>query len=100
MLKNKAEVWTSNDVWIFKPKTRDDELFYIIENISKKMVWGATDDDKVIQEVFKEGKANQLWKTGKRDAEGYFTLENFGVPKVITAISESDLEIKGNLTLR
>ena len=100
MLKNKAKVWTSVDLWIFKPINIDEELFYVIENESEKMVWGATDDDKVIQEVFKEGKANQLWKAGKPDAEGYFTLENFEVPKVITAISESDLEIKGNLILR
>ena len=55
----------------------------------------ATSDDKVIQEVFVEGKADQLWKKGKPDAEGYFTLQNVGVPKVITAISESGLEIKG-----
>ena len=61
---------------------------------------GATSDGKVIQEVFVEGKANQLWKKGKTDAEGYFTLQNVGVPKVITAISESGLEIKGNITLR
>ena len=61
----------------------------------------ATSDDKVIQEVFVEGKAEQLWKKGKPDAEDYFTLESHSkVPKVITAISESDLEIKGNVTLR
>ena len=64
------------------------------------MVWGATDDDKVIPEVFKEGKANQLWKTGKQDAEGYFTLENYKMtPKVMTATSSSSLEIKGNITV-
>ena len=37
---------------------------------------------------------DRLWKKGKPDAEGYFTLENYGVPMVITAISESGLEIK------
>ena len=60
-------------------------------------MFGATSDGKVFQEVFVEGKTDQLWKKGKPDAEGYFTLENSGVPKVITAISESGLEIKGNI---
>ena len=56
---------------------------------------GATSDGKVILEDFEEGNANQLWRKVYLDAEDYFTLENSGVPKVLTAISESSLEIKG-----
>ena len=70
-----------------------------IENINRKKVWGTTNDSKVILEDFEEGKAQQLWKKGEPDAEGYFTLENSGVPKVIT-VSESGLEIKGKIILR
>ena len=51
-------------------------------------------------EDFQEGKAKQLWKKGDPNAEGYFTLENSNVPKVLTADSSSDLKIKGNITLR
>ena len=79
-------------MWIFKPK--DDDLIYI-ENTSKTKVLQSTSAGKVIQEVFVKGKAEQLWKKGKPDAEGYFTLQNSGEPKVLTAISESSLEIKG-----
>ena len=74
-----------------------------IENTSKTKVLGATSYGEVIQESFIEGKANQLWKKGKSDAYGYFTLENlenFIVPKFLTAISKSGLEIKGNITLK
>ena len=60
----------------------------------------ATSDDRVIQEVFVEGKADQLWKKGKIDVERFFTSENSRVPKVIIAISKSGLEIKGDITLR
>ena len=67
-----------------------------IENTSKTKVLGAASDGKVIQEFSVEGKANQLWKKGKPDAEDYYTLENSGKPKFLTAISESGLEIKGN----
>ena len=67
-----------------------------IENTSGTKVLGANaKTGKVIPEDFKEGKAHQLWKKGALDAEDYFTLENSGEPKVLTAISESSLEIKG-----
>merc|ERR1712008_616050 len=93
-------VWKSDDLWIFnvvfvKKNTyhiKDDDLIYI-ENTSKTKVLGATSDGKVILEDFEEGKAHQLWKKGELDAEDYFTLENSGVPKVLTAISESSWEI-------
>ena len=63
--------------------------------MSKTKVLGAESHSEVILEVFEEGKTGQLWKKGEPDAEGYFTLENSEVPKVLTAISESSLEIKG-----
>ena len=96
MLKDKAGLWKSVDSWTFK--TKDDDLIYI-ENTSKIKVLGATSNGRVIQEFSVEGRANQLWKRGKPDAEDYFTLENFGEPKVLTAISESGLEIKGNIII-
>ena len=66
-----------------------------IENTSKAKVLQATSDGKVIQESLVEGKADQLWKKGEADADGYFTLQNSGEPKVLTAISKIFLEIKG-----
>ena len=85
-------------MWIFNT-TKGNDLIYI-NNTSKAKVLGATSDGKVILEDFEEGKAHQLWKKGELDAEDYFTLKNSGVPKVLTAISESSLEIKGNITMR
>ena len=69
-----------------------------IENISKTKVLGITNDGEVILEDFKEDKAEQLWKKGvSRDDgfDGFYSLENSKVPKVITAISSSNFEIKG-----
>ena len=59
MLKDKAGHWKSDESWVFK--TEDDDLIYI-ENTSKTMVLAATSDGKVTQEVFAEGKVEQLWK--------------------------------------
>ena len=89
MLKNKEGAWKSDDDWEFKPQING--LTYI-ENTSKTKVLGSTSDGKVIEEVRVEGKAEQLWK--RIDAEGYLIFQNSNF-KVLTAISESSLEIKG-----
>ena len=90
ILKNKANEWKSNDKWfIFTEENRT----YII-NTSKDKVLTIKNEGKVIQEDHEEGSFDQHWITGKPDAEGYFTLESFRVPKFLTAISESTLEIE------
>ena len=100
MLQNKAGLWMSNDEWNFKKKDENDDYSYYIENISKSKVLGAKNDGEVILEDFEEDKAEQLWKKGEPNAEGYFTLENCKLSKVITATSSNSLELKGNITLR
>ena len=90
-LKNKDGLWTLDGEWDLK--MQNGSIY--IGNTSKTKVLGSTSDGKVIEEVKVEGKAEQLWKKGEPDAEGYFTLQNSGEPKVLTAISESSLEIKG-----
>ena len=68
---------------------------------------GSTSDGKVIEEVKVEGKAEQLWKKGKTGSDGYFTLENSKVTKIITAIIKGvegewkdKLVLRGNITFR
>ena len=97
MLQNKGGLWKSNDVWKFKPK--GDDWIYI-ENTSKTKVLAITNNNEVIQEDFEDDNAKQLWKKGESDAEGYFTLKNSEVPKLITAISSRRLKIKGNIILQ
>ena len=83
-------------MWKFKSK---DDGSICIENTSKTKVLGATSDDKVVEEDSEEDKAGQLWIKGELDADEYFTLKTSGLPKFLTAFG-SDLEIKGNTTLR
>ena len=100
MLKNKEGVWRSdddpNDKWEFKEQING--LIYIenTKDETQTIVLGlSTSIGEVIEEVKVEDKPEQLWKKGEPDAEGYFTLQNSGESKVLTAISESSLEIKG-----
>ena len=95
MLKNKKGLWMSDEQWNFK--TNDDDLIHI-ENIAKTKVLATASDGQIILEDLEDGKAEQLWKKGKPNTEGYFTLENSKLPKLMTGISSSDLEIKGNRT--
>ena len=77
--------------------------------LSNVKVCKATSGGTVILDDFVKDKANQLWKKGEPDADGFFNLENSEVPKVITAISNNGpntaitntgLRIEGNKSLR
>ena len=71
-----------------------------IENISKTKTLQLQSWGDVSLFDFKEDEAEQLWKKGEPNGEGYFTLQNSKKPKVLTATSASGLEIQGNITLR
>ena len=68
---------------------------YIESSTDDTKVLGIKDDDEVITEVKDLNKANQLWIKGEEKAGGYFTLKNSKSSKVLTALSASDLNIKG-----
>ena len=102
MLRNKAGFWKGNHEWNFKTKLNSDDLIYI-ENI--KTILGTkitfileANNGAVMLEVdVEENKAEQLWKKGEPNAEGYFTLKNSKLPKILTAISADVLTIQGTL---
>ena len=91
VLKNKA----GSRKWKFTTK---DELIYVKNDSINKVVGTAT-TGKVIEEEIQEGKLEQLWKIGEADTEGYFTLENSKVPKLLTFISPCSLRIEGNFQI-
>ena len=95
MLRNREGLWVSNDDWYFD--TKDD--FICIENLSKKKVLATSSDGEVILEDFEEGNAKQLWKKTRSKVKGYFTLENSFDYGIITAVSSSILQTKGNICL-
>ena len=67
---------------------------------------GITQKNQVVLQDLEEKKDGQLWKKEEPDSKGYFNLTSSlkglpfhkQIPKVISAISESGLEIEGNLT--
>ena len=106
VLLNKEGLWTSSDKWNFKTNlisndsepVKGKENWIYIENKSKtKFLGTAKYGSKVILD-----KAAQVWKQGVPNTEGYFIVENFKAVqgKVITAISSSGLEIRGNTSLK
>ena len=88
MLHNKEE-FISNADWNFK--AGKDGLIYITKLPEKKVI-GITGTNWCTLENFVEDKTDQLWKKGKPDNEGYFTLENSTVPKLITVTSSGFTE--------
>ena len=96
MLQNKEGHWVSDQDWNFKPGK--DGLIYIESITDNQVLEFRKLDNNVVLEEFEEDKAEQLWKKGEPDDEGYFTLENSKVPKIMTAFSETVLKVKGNIT--
>ena len=66
-----------------------------IENISKNTVLGITHGGKIIEEKLEAGKVGQQWKQGRTNNEGYFNLISEECQNLMTAVSRSDLIIKG-----
>ena len=67
-----------------------------ITNVSSGKVLTVSPDGKVVEEVFVQGKSEQLWRKGEQNDEGYFTLKKFESNQVLTAVSGNSLEIKGD----
>ena len=95
-----------DEEWNFKNSDTTD-LFYI-ENISQEgKVFGIREGVGeplhlwVILEDIDETKPGQLWKKGEPNSDGYFTLENAEVHKVLTLWNNpsNTLEIKGNILI-
>ena len=101
-LKDKGNLWQSNDNWIFE-NGNDGKLIYIKNENSNRFL---TANDaygsfyiKVMEENFQEGNSNQLWIQGNATTEGFFTLQNYGFKKFLSAQTESMLIIYGKFIL-
>ena len=90
-LKNKANIWQSNDDW--KLETIDQSIY--IENMSNHTVLGIEKTDTVIAEDFDQYKFGEAWIKGEPDNEGFFTLTNMKSRKLLTAISAQILKVMG-----
>ena len=100
MLQNKAGFWKRNHEWNFRTKLNSDDLIYIenikpILGIKITFILEANNGAVMLETDVEENKAEQLWKKGEPNAEGYFTLKNSKVPKILTAISADVLTIQG-----
>lgn len=90
----KTRIYLPKGWWTFKFR---DDLIYI-ENYSNKVL-ASSNGVKIIEEDYEEGKHEQLWKIGEANTEGYFTLENYKVPKLLTFTTTSSLRIEGNFEM-
>ena len=101
-LKDKGNLWQSNDNWSFE-NGNDGKLIYIKNENSSRFL---TANDTlglfytiVMEESFKEGNSNQLWIQGNATTEGFFTLQNYGLKQFLSAQTESTLMIIGKFIL-
>ena len=93
-MKNNENQWTSTDGWNIKKEGK----FVFIENTSKNKVWGTTKKGVVKDEKILESKIDQLWIQGKPNTEGYFTLKSSVCQRVVKAVSQRRIQVKGKLS--
>ena len=85
----------SKDAWNFGPVDSADTTVYI-ENTSKNTVLSISNDE--VKEVTQyQNDAAQIWRKGDPDNEGCFTLSNTTSQKILIAVSDHGLEMKGIL---
>ena len=97
ILRNQADVFKSDFQWRLKKQAKN---IYCVQNISNKTVLEVSPNGQVSEEDFVQDKPSQLWRKGKINLEGYFTLENpesrWRYPekdKFLCANSENDLHV-------
>ena len=94
VLKSKSgTIWKPEEQWTFVTAEKDGRTGYIA-NSQKDIGLGIT-GDSVHEVTSYQNDATQIWKKGQPDHEGYFTLTSQRSQKVLTAISDQILEIKG-----
>ena len=94
-LKNNGDAFKSQDKWRLKGAGRRNVIKIINETNNKVLT--ANDDGTVIEDHLKDNNARQLWKRGKANIEGYFTIQNAEKSTYLTATSNGSLEIKESI---
>ena len=97
MLLNKANIWSSKDDFDITNGTNN--FVYIQKNSNENMTLEIKDNGEVKEEKFVEDKPGQSWKKGESNKEGYFTLKHSESPKVMTAVSENEIKLKGKFVV-
>jgi hypothetical protein len=95
LLNNKAGLWNSTDSWLNNKaglwnSTDSWKLEFIgtsayLKNTSKNKFFAIDNSFNVTLQDLGQNNTNKLWKQGRIDNEGYFTLSDPFSPKVLTA---------------
>ena len=92
----KSNQWKSDADWIFLNSAGGKFIF--TNNASSEYLGVNTEDKVVMVEILGQNVLDigQHWKKGKETKDGFFTLTHISSKKVLTAVSNNDLRIKGN----
>ena len=86
LLNNKADLWNSTDMELeFNGKLA------FLKNTSKNKFYVIDNSFNVTLQDLGQNNTKQLWKQGRIDNEGYFTINDPFSPKVLTATKSGKL---------
>ena len=81
LLNNKAHLWNSTDSW----KVELNGKFVYLKNTSENKFFAIDSSFNVTLQDLGQNNTNHLWKQGKIDEDGFFTLSAPSSPNVLTA---------------
>ena len=91
-MKSKSGIiWKPDEQWTFVPGESTSKGF--IAN-TKDTALGVS-GDSVIEVTSYQNDTEHIWEKGEPDKKGYFTLTSVKTQKVLTAISDEIIEIRG-----
>ena len=95
VLKSKSGInWKPDEQWTFVPEESSSKG-YIANTKDTALGISGTSGDSVIEVTSYQNDPLLIWKKGEPDEKGYFTLTSVKTQKVLTAISDEIIEIRG-----
>ena len=99
VLKSKSgTIWKPEEQWTFVSAEKDGCTGYIAN--SQKDIGLGISGDSVIEVTSYQNDTTQIWKKGEPDRKGYYTLTSVTTQKVLTAISDEIIEIRGKNVIK
>ena len=100
VLKSKSgTIWKPEEQWTFVTAEKDGCTGYIANSQNPDIGLGLS-GDSVIEVTSYQNDTTQIWKKGEPDRKGYYTLTSVTTQKVLTAISDETIEVRGKSMIK
>ena len=99
MKSKSGTIWKPEEQWTFVTAEKDGCTGYIA-NSQKHDIGLGISGDSIIEVTSYQNDTTQIWKKGEPDRKGYYTLTSVTTQKVLTAISDEIIKVRGKRVIK